>query len=95
MGIEQVLDKVTIAGISIIVLLFVSVELVKRVFKLEDEKVIVVTVGLGVAYSYAAALANMYPVFATWFTPLAIGILAAAGASGVYSWTKKRAPPES
>ena len=95
MGVEQVLDKVTIAGISILVLLLVSVELVKRVFKIEDERVVIVTVGRGVVYSYAAALAQMYPLFATWFTPLAIGIFAAAAASGVYSWTKKRGPPES
>ena len=95
MAVEDILNRVTLAGISIIVLLVVTMELVKAIFKIEDRKAVLVTVGLGVAYSYAAALARMYPVVETWVTPLAVGILAAASASGVYSWVKKRPPPES
>ena len=92
MGVEQVLNRVTLAGISIIVLLVVSMELVKAIFKIEDRKAVLVTVALGIVYSYLAALARMYPVMETWVTPLAVGILAAASASGLYSWGKKRPP---
>ena len=85
------MEEITIAGFGIVALVVLIMELAKRVWPaLQDSKAIVVTVALGVVLAYAASLMEWYPAFAKWFTPLVLGLVAAASASGFYSWGKKR-----
>lgn len=72
-------------------LVVLIMELAKRVWPtLKDDRAIIATVALGVVLAYAASLMEWYPAFAKWFTPLILGLVAAASASGFYSWGKKR-----
>ncbi len=85
------MEEITVAGFGIVALVVLMMELAKRVWpSLKDRNAIIATIALGVALAYSASLMSWYPAFAKWFTPLILGIVAAASASGFYSWGKKR-----
>ena len=76
-----------IAGMPVAIVMVALVEFIKRVFKVEGDKAIIVAVALGIALSLLNQFAVLWPVFGQWYETVMAGLLIGFAACGLFDAT--------
>ena len=73
-----------VAGTPVAIVMVALVEFIKRVFKVEGDKAIIVAVALGIALSLLNQFAVLWPVFGQWYETVMAGLLIGFAACGLF-----------
>lgn len=73
-----------VASVPASLVIVAIVEALKRLFKIEGDRAIVLAVGVGVVVAVAAQTARMVPTFALWWETVVAGVLLGLAACGLF-----------
>lgn len=88
------IPELTIGAVPVLLLVMALVQVIKIVFKLEDENgethraVPLIAIGLGVLFAIGIQLSSVIPGFAAWYEMIVAGIVVGLAAIGLYSGGK-------